>query len=32
MMAELEVDKLDASCPHGLPVSDLLKKADRMLS
>lgn len=32
MMADLEVDKLDAACPHGLPVGDLLHKADRLLS
>jgi len=32
MMADLQVDKLDAACPHGLPVGDLLKKADRLLS
>ena len=32
MMADLEVDKLDAACPHGLPVSDLLKKADRLMA
>lgn len=32
MMADLEVDKLDAACPHGLPVGALLNKADRLLS
>ncbi|MFM7129262.1 MAG: aldo/keto reductase [bacterium] len=31
MMADLNVDKLDASCPHNLPVSSLLKKADQLL-
>ncbi|MFM1802141.1 MAG: hypothetical protein RJA81_1493 [Planctomycetota bacterium] len=32
MMADLKVDQLDASCPHNLPVSALLQKADRLLS
>jgi len=31
MMADLNVDKLDAACPHNLPVSSLLKKADQLL-
>jgi hypothetical protein len=30
-MADLNVDKLDAACPHNLPVSSLLKKADQLL-
>lgn len=32
MMADLKVDQLDAACPHNLPVSALLQKADRLLS
>lgn len=32
MMADLNVDKLDAACPHNLPVGALMQKADRLLS
>lgn len=30
-LAGIDADQLDAACPHGLPVADLLKAADRKL-
>lgn len=30
-IADLDLAGVDAACPHGLPVSDLLKQADRRL-
>ncbi len=31
MVADLDLADLDAACPHGLPVADLLRTADRKL-
>ena len=30
-LADLNLAGVDAACPHGLPVADLLKTADRRL-
>lgn len=31
-VADSRLDLVDAACPHGLPVAELLRKADRLLS